>query len=161
MDKVYYRVDDRLIHGQVVTAWAREYDLEQVLIIDDGAASDPLFRQIIAATAPSGIKVKVLTVATAADEVQAARSGEKPTLVLVKGPAPLLALQERGIPIREVVFGGMQFRPGRKQVTRTISLGPEEELQCRALARNGTALVVQVVPTDRRQDLLPLLGAEP
>ena len=47
------RVDDRLIHGQIVAAWVKSLNLERVWIIDDGTANDNFLKNVMRMVAPS------------------------------------------------------------------------------------------------------------
>lgn len=157
MGNVNYRIDDRLIHGQVITAWTRYYKLEKIIIVDDQVASDPIQRQIINAVAPSNIAVDVLPVKDGYEAIVNASKAQTSTLMLVKGPEALSALIEMGIEIKKVIIGGMQFKNGRKQVTRTVSVTPEEAEEFWKLYDKDVELIVQLVPTDRRSQIIPTL----
>ncbi|MGI6425674.1 MAG: PTS system mannose/fructose/N-acetylgalactosamine-transporter subunit IIB [Tepidanaerobacteraceae bacterium] len=158
MGNVNYRIDDRLIHGQVITAWTRYYKLEKIIIVDDRVAVDPIQRQIIKAVAPPNIVVDVLSVKDGYSEIVNAVKAQTSTLVLVKGPEALASLIEMGIDIKEVIIGGMQFKSGRKQVTRTVSVTPEEAEEFWKLHERGVELTIQLVPTERRSQLITTLN---
>ena len=158
MGNVNYRIDDRLIHGQVITAWTRYYKLEKIIIVDDQVAVDPIQRQIIKAVAPPNIVVDVLSVKDGYEAIVNAGEAQTSTLVLVKGPKALLSLLEMGIDIKEVIIGGMQFISGRKQITRTVSVTPEEAEEFWKLHEKGVELAIQLVPTERRSQLVTMLS---
>lgn len=159
MSHVYYRVDDRLIHGQVMTAWSRHYNLKQVIIVDDAVAQDPVQKQIISVVAPADINVHIQTVSEAVALIETAEQQETPTLVLVKGPESLLGLCEQGIKIPEVILGGIQFKPGRKKVTKTVAVTEDEARDFHHLAEQEVMLTWQVIPTDRPHDFKELLNS--
>lgn len=158
MGNVNYRIDDRLIHGQVITAWTRYYKLEKIIIVDNQVAGDSIQRQIINAVAPPNITVDVLPVKDGFEAIINASKAQTSTLVLVKGPEALTALLEMGIEIKEVIIGGMQFKSGRKQVTRTVSVTPEEAEEFWKLHDRGVELTIQLVPTERRSQLITTLN---
>ena len=158
MGNVNYRIDDRLIHGQVITAWTRYYKLEKIIIVDNQVAGDSIQRQIINAVAPPNITVDVLPVKDGFDAIINASKAQTSTLVLVTGPEALTALLEMGIEIKEVIIGGMQFKSGRKQVTRTVSVTPEEAEEFWKLHDRGVELTIQLVPTERRSQLITTLN---
>lgn len=58
---VFARVDDRLIHGEVVTAWTPTYSINHIVIIDDIVASDPFQKRILKALAPTKVRVDAFT----------------------------------------------------------------------------------------------------
>ncbi|MGB4569129.1 MAG: PTS sugar transporter subunit IIB, partial [Tepidanaerobacteraceae bacterium] len=74
------------------------------------------------------------------------------------GPEALASLIEMGIDIKEVIIGGMQFISGRKQITRTVSVTPEEAEEFWKLHEKGVELAIQLVPTERRSQLVTMLS---
>ncbi len=56
------RIDDRLIHGQVITTWVKNHDIEQILIINDKVAGDSVQQSVITMSAPPELKVQVFGV---------------------------------------------------------------------------------------------------
>ena len=56
------RVDDRLIHGQVMTAWMKTYPATQIVIADDGVAKDEFMISVLETAAPAGVRVRVFGV---------------------------------------------------------------------------------------------------
>lgn len=154
MNNIYYRIDDRLIHGQVITAWTKYYELEKIIIIDNQVASDPVQCQVIDAVAPSNLSVKVLNNEAGYKEIS---NSKKNTLVLVKYPETILNLLNFGIDINEVIIGGMQFKNGRKQIMKTISITSKEAKDFMDIDAEGVELTVQIVPTDRKKKLIPVI----
>lgn len=78
------RVDDRLIHGQVMTAWMKLLPAKEILIADDKVAKDPFMTQVLTMAAPAGVKVKVYSVEETA---KALKDGLKvPSIILAKTP---------------------------------------------------------------------------
>lgn len=157
MNSVYYRIDDRLIHGQVITAWSRYYKLKRIIIVDDEVSSDPIQKQIINAVSPKDIKVEVLSVIEGYTAILDAGNEEVETLVLVKGPSVLCSLMELGLKIPEVIIGGMQYKDERKKISRTISATSQEMKEFWMLNEKAVELNVQIVPTDRKNDIIPIL----
>lgn len=158
MEKVNYRIDDRLIHGQVITAWSRYYKLEKIIIVDDQVAADPIQCQIINAVAPPNMTVEVLSVKEGYEAITEAHKNQISTLVLAKGPEALLELVEMGVTMEEVIIGGMQFKSGRKQLSRTVFVTPDEAEAFWKLSDKGVQLTIQIVPTERRSQLITSLN---
>ena len=78
------RVDDRLIHGQVMTAWMKLLPAKEIIVIDNKVAKDEFMITVLEMAAPTGVKVKVFTEEKAAEVLQAGLS--KPTILLAKSP---------------------------------------------------------------------------
>ena len=73
---VLIRIDDRLIHGQVVTSWVGHTGATEVLIIDDPISKDNFLQRLLKAAAPEGIKVQVLNTEDAISYLLEEQKGE-------------------------------------------------------------------------------------
>jgi mannose/fructose/N-acetylgalactosamine-specific phosphotransferase system component IIB len=161
MSWVLHRVDDRLIHGQVLIAWGERMHPARIWIADDAAAADPWERELFAAAAP-GIEVRVTTVAEAAAAYAAEAAAAGGAFMLVRDLATALALVEAGAAVPGFNLGGLHYRPGREKVNEYIYLDADDRARARALLERGVALDVQDVPASRPAALRALdpgLGA--
>ena len=141
---VLTRIDDRLIHGQVMTTWIKHKGAEQVVIVDDGTAADEYMIEVLEMAVPEEIAIGVFT---KEEGVQFFSQGlDAPTILLVKGPEALCYMVDHGIEIDEVDVGGMGARPDRSQLYKNISTSPEENERFRHLIDNGVNVFVQVMP---------------
>ena len=161
MSWVLHRVDDRLIHGQVLIAWGERMRPARIWIADDAAASDAWERELFAAAAP-GIEVRVVPVAAAAAGYAAEAAAAGGAFLLVRDLAAALALVEAGAAVPGFNLGGLHYRPGRDKVNEYIYLDADDRARARALLARGIALDVQDVPGSRPlalRALDPGLGA--
>ena len=90
------RIDDRLIHGQVVTSWITQTGSKKIIIIDDELYENEFLRDVFAAAAPRGIPVEVMNVEQAAQEWKLNEFHEEPVLILLKKIDALKRLYEQG-----------------------------------------------------------------
>jgi len=155
MSWTLHRVDDRLIHGQVVVAWGARLRPARIWVVDDASASDPWEREMLSTVAP-GIEVKVVTVAEAATQHAAEAAAAGGAFLLVRDLATALALVESGAAIPSFTLGGLHYAPGREKVNEYIYLNAGDRRAARALIARGVALEVQDVPATRPQPLLVL-----
>jgi mannose/fructose/N-acetylgalactosamine-specific phosphotransferase system component IIB len=155
MSWLLQRVDDRLIHGQVVIAWGGRLHPERIWVVDERAASDPWEKDLLASAAP-GAEVRVVTVAAMAagwrDEAEA-RGG---AFLLVRDLGVALALVEAGAAIERLNLGGLHYAPGKTKVNEYIYLDEGDRARARALLARGVALEVQDVPGARAEPLAAL-----
>ena len=143
------RIDDRLIHGQVVAVWLRALGAERIVIVDDATARDEFLREVLTLAAPQGVPVEVLDVAGGAARCIELAAATEPVMVLVRTPRTALALRRAGVPIEVVDLGGMGAGPGRRRLHKTISVSPDEVQELRELEQLGTRVEVQIVVDDR------------
>jgi PTS system mannose-specific IIB component len=142
----WIRVDDRLIHGQVVVAWRQQLGYEAIWVVDDVTAGDAFLRDVLCLAAPADVQVTVYTVQQAIEALQ--HPASKAVLLLTKTPASVLQLVDAGVPIAQINVGNIAAAPGRRRVFKSISLGPEHVAALDALAERGVEITFQLVPND-------------
>jgi D-glucosaminate PTS system EIIB component len=143
------RIDDRLIHGQVVAVWLRALGAKRIVIVDDTTARDEFLREVLILAAPPGVTVEVCGVADGAVRLIELAATPEPVIVLARMPRTVLALRHAGVPIDVVDLGGMGAGPGRRRLHKTISVSPDELNELRELEKLGTRVEVQIVADDR------------
>lgn len=147
---VLVRIDDRLIHGQVMTAWLKVAPAKYVLAVDDAVAADEFLSEIMAAAAPPGLKVQVTTVEKAVEVLT--RPLPQRTYLLVKTPITLTRLMEAGVELTEVNVGGMGVNQSRKPLYKNIAASPEELDAFRSMVAAGVKVTFQIVPAEHSYD---------
>lgn len=141
------RIDDRLIHGQVMTAWIKNKKADQVVIVDDGTANDEYMIEVLEMAIPEEIAIGIFT---KEEGVQFFEQGlDAPTILLVKGPEVLNYLVDHGIKIDEVDVGGMGARKDRSVLYKNISTSEEENKAFKALLDKNVNVFIQVMPQDK------------
>jgi D-glucosaminate-specific PTS system IIB component len=143
------RIDDRLIHGQVVTGWLRALGAKRIVIVDDATARDEFLREVLTLAAPQGVPVEVLGLADGAARCFDLASSPEPVIVLARSPRTIVALRQAGVPIEVVDLGGMGAGPGKRRLHKTISVGPDDLASLRLLEEMGTRVEIQIVADDR------------
>ena len=143
------RVDDRLIHGQVVTIWLKALNAKRIVIVDDRTARDEFLREVITLAAPAGVPVEVLDVESGTERVRSLAAGPEPVFVLMRPPLVALHLREAGVEFPLLNVGGLGAGPTRKPLYRNISASPEERDAFRKLESMGTTVELRIVENDR------------
>jgi PTS system mannose-specific IIB component len=143
------RIDDRLIHGQVVAVWLRALGARRIVIVDDATSRDPFLSEVLMLAAPQGVPVEVYAVAEGAVRLIKLAATPEPVMVLARSPRTILGLRQAGVPIEVVDLGGMGSGPGRKRLHKSISVSPDELRELRELEQLGTRVEVQIVIDDR------------
>ena len=143
------RVDDRLIHGQVVAIWLKALNARRIVIIDDRTARDEFLREVITLAAPAGVPVEVHDVASGTERVRSLATDTEPAFVLMRSPLVALHLREAGVEFPLLNVGGLGAGPSRKPLYRNISASPEEREAFRRLESMGTTVELRIVENDR------------
>jgi mannose/fructose/sorbose-specific phosphotransferase system IIB component len=146
------RIDDRLIHGQVVVGWSKALGIERLIVVNDAIAGNAMQKTLMEMAVPSGLKVSFLTVEEAA--VAQAQSADKARcLLLFSNPLDLLAYQKKGGRLFSVNVGGMHYGEGKRQVSKTVCVNEEEVKAFKELKALGIELEVRAVPGDMKESL--------
>lgn len=141
---VFTRIDDRLIHGQVITGWLRHSGANRILIVDDLVAKDSFMLGILEMAAPPGINVVALTTEDAITKLKSDDWSDK-VLILTKTPKPVLDMVNADIPIHHLNVGGMGFKTNRKKIYRNIQATEEEVSDLKTLQEKGVKVEFRVV----------------
>lgn len=148
------RIDDRLIHGQIIMAWSKAVPVERIVVIDDKAARDVICKMLFKTVAPPGIKVTVLDVSQAIECLKNNSFGNEKLLLLVTTPATLVTMVENGVKLTNVNIGGMSFSQGKKTLIKAISLDSADKNNFEKLHKYGIVLQMQVLPNDVPVDIM-------
>lgn len=148
---VFCRIDDRLIHGQVVTTWVNVKNIESIIVVNDKVAGDKIQKNILAMAAPAGIKVHAFGVKQFAD-ITKKQPIKKRTMLLFTNSIDVLELVNYGVEIPGLNIGGMRYQEGRKQLTKALSVTPEEAA-FKELLEKGIDVTIQMVPNDEKKDI--------
>ena len=153
---VFTRVDDRLIHGQVMTAWLKTYsNAKQILIVDDETSKDPFMQQMFSLLVPKGVSI---TIQNVDDATATLKNGlAEPTVMLVKYPLTIKRLIDNGVDIDYFNIGGMGMTKGRKKFFQNISMSDEERQICKELTDKGVRIEIQIVPAQSMYEVSKLL----
>ena len=143
------RVDDRLIHGQVVAVWLRSGGADRILIIDDKSARDEFLKDLMILAAPQGVPVEVLTLQEGILRAAQIAATNERAFVLLKSPVTALQLRRAGVSFDVLNVGGLGHGPGRRSLYKNISANDEERQAMRDLEAMGTRVELRIVADDR------------
>lgn len=156
MPIVLHRIDDRLIHGQVVVGWGRPLRVGFIALVDDAVAASEWEQELYRMGVPPEMTLYFADVASAEREHPRWESDERAGIVLTADIGTMARLAAKA-PISEVNLGGIHHAPGRTQRLRYVFLSPEEEQALRALADRGVKISAQDVPGGEPVELGDLL----
>lgn len=151
------RIDDRLIHGQVVEGWVPYLKVDLVVVVSDAAAGDDIQTALMKMALPPSVGLLVLPVAGAAAALTGPQMTARKALVLVPGPAEALALIEQGVAVDRVNVGGLHHTVGKVQLGRALFLDEKDRLALKALAAKGLRLEGRALPGDAEENLTAVL----
>ena len=156
MNVVACRVDERLVHGQVMTSWSKHLQLKRIVIVDDQVAKDDFMATVLTMSAPAGITIEILSV----KDLQADKGEEKTLLLFKRIPAALeltKELEETPVALTELNVGNVGSVPGRVQVTKNVFLSEDEKNDLRELQSLGVNVFLQMLYTDPQTSVNEIL----
>lgn len=159
MQVTVMRIDDRLIHGQIVTRWIDYAEAKRILVVDDKAAADPMQQMLLKLAVPSGVKLEILTKADGLKRIHEDQTKEN-VLLLMRNPAEANRFLEMGFAIGRINVGNIsnsKSETGRKKMLDYIYLEKQDAEAMQALIDKGVALDVRAIPTERGKDGAELL----
>ncbi len=157
MTLLLYRIDDRLIHGQVVVGWGQPLDVGFIVLVDDSVATSDWEQELYRMGVPPNMEVYFNTVEDAVRELPKYRSDPRKGILLTGNIETMRRIAEQAH-VDAVNVGGLHARPGRVQRVRYVFLTPQEEQELRALAAGGVRVTSQDVPGARPIPLESLLA---
>ena len=146
------RLDDRLIHGQIVTAWAKNQNINRIWIIDNGVSKDAFIKNVMQMVAPADTELVITGEDEIKELVEKFDNDPEKTLILVKYPYVAQKVFQAGIEIKAFNIGGMGAGPGRKKLYKNISASQKEVDTLSEIAKSGIDVYFQVTPNERRID---------
>ncbi|WP_249921885.1 PTS mannose/fructose/sorbose transporter subunit IIAB [Enterococcus sp. 7F3_DIV0205] len=151
------RIDERLIHGQVAGIWSTSLDTQRIIVANDEAAADPLQKSSLRMAAPTSMRLSVLPVTEAAENILSGKYGKQRLFLLFKNPTDVLKFIEAGGPIQAVNVGNMSYKEGAREVTKSIQVLETEETVFETIASKGVNVTAQLVPNDPVIDFMKKL----
>lgn len=149
------RIDDRLIHGQVMTAWMKVMPAKKIIIVDDKVAADDFMKDVLEMAAPAGVKMNICSVEQAIGILNQGLS--VPTIMLAKTPLTLKALIDGGIELKAINIGGIGMKEGRKTLYKNIAVTEEERQILKNFIQKGIDVKIQIIPAEKVIDLKNIL----
>jgi mannose/fructose/N-acetylgalactosamine-specific phosphotransferase system component IIB len=142
-----YRVDDRLVHGQVVIGWGKPLNLGFIVLVDDAVAVSDWERDLYRMGVPADIELLFATVAEAIRQLPAWRNDARNGIILTGELAAMAALCRSAGPVPAVNVGGLHHRPGRTPRLPYVFLTEEELALLHGMAAGGSVVTAQDLPT--------------
>ena len=155
----HMRIDDRLIHGQIVTAWISGSKANTIMVADDKAAKDSLQQTMLKFAVPSGIKLIINSIEDAAKTLNDPLIKEA-VLLIVRNPKCAYELLLKGVSVQSVNVGNIsnsKSEKGRKKLLQFIFVEPEDVEYLKKIYDMGIKLDVRAIPNDKSIDGMDLL----
>ncbi|MBI5211484.1 MAG: PTS sugar transporter subunit IIB [Elusimicrobia bacterium] len=159
MPIVLVRIDDRLVHGQVVEGWVPQLGAQEVVVVSDGAAQDETQALLMRMALPESVGLQILRVSEAPARLAVCAGKPEKALVLAPGPQEVLELLKQGVRLERVNVGGLHYSAGRVQLGKAIFLSRADREAILEIGRRGVRVEGRAVPGDAEVDIVALIGS--
>ncbi|AYE37640.1 PTS sugar transporter subunit IIB [Companilactobacillus zhachilii] len=154
MKYVLARVDSRLLHGQVATAWTKTTNPTRIIVVSDNVAKDDLRKQLIMQAAPVGVHAHVIPI----DQmIKIAKDdkhfGGERALLLFETPQDVKKAIDGGVPLKTVNVGSMAHSVGKVQPNKVLAFDQNDIDTYKEMEKEGIKFDVRKVPTDSEDNL--------
>lgn len=151
------RIDSRLLHGQVATAWTKAVQPTRIIVVSDAVSKDELRKKLIEQAAPPGVKANVVPIAKMIEVAKDPRFGNTKALLLFENPQDVVRAIEGGVDIKEVNVGSMAHSVGKVLVNKVLSMDAKDVEAFEIMKKAGVTFDVRKVPNDSKDNMDALL----
>ena len=148
------RIDDRLIHGQIVTKWIKEADAKLIIVSDDKA-----LQMILKIAVPSGVKLEILSKENTIKRINEDKTNVN-VLLLIRNPKETNLLVDMGLKLDKIIVGNISNSKsviGRTKLLDYIWVEPDDVDALKSLHNKGILLEVKAIPEERAKDPIELI----
>ena len=135
----FMRVDDRIIRGQIITRWSKEYPCDGIIAVNDKAATTPVLAQSFKASTDK--KVFVWTKEHFKEVQDKVLNSPKRYFLITKNPVDMKEiLVDMGfVPsdVKRLIIGPCNDRPGATKLGQNQSITQEEADAIEAITKKG------------------------
>lgn len=156
-DPIFIRIDDRLIHGQVLVGWGSYYPIKHIIVANNHIAQNDWEKNLLLMAAPSNMDARVLSLEGALDYIHENLEAREISLVLVNSPQDIQKMADNGLKVKRINVGGIHFNEGRAEYLSYLYLSREEAGIFKELIQQGFFFECQDVPTNAKHDLAKIL----
>jgi PTS system mannose-specific IIB component/fructoselysine and glucoselysine-specific PTS system IIB component len=155
-----FRIDERLLHGQVIVGWGMRLGLDYYVIVDDEIAASRWEADLYAAGLPEGVEARFLSVQDTIESFGELDALPGRGALLTRTPGPMRDLAEAGLlDGRRVNLGGMHAGGDRRRVLPFVHLGPADCDDLEAIDERSERVSARDLPSAREVALAELLRA--
>ena len=144
------RIDDRLIHGQIVQGWLKTIDVDKILIVSDEVANDEMQQVLLSMAVPSSVKLVIKNINDASYEIANEVYEQDNLMILFSNPQDIVKMIDNGIKFQSINIGGMHYAHGKKQLLTNLSVDKSDVEAFLKLINCGIELETRALPQDDR-----------
>jgi PTS system mannose-specific IIB component len=141
------RIDDRLLHGQVVVAWAGTLGLDWLILANDRVAENKSLASAIKAGVSPEIRVDVVTFDQAVEALMNGEYAQKKSMLVLESPGDALRLLHKGVALKKLHIGGLHFREESEELLSYVFLSNWDRMALDEMLERGVRITCQDLPS--------------
>lgn len=153
---VLARIDNRLIHGQVATAWVNHVGANLLVVPNDEVCENEMRQNLMDMATPQGVQTRYFSIQKTIDVIHKASSKQIIALI-IESPQDALKLIEGGVPISHINIGNIHMTPGKRQISKSVCVSDDDIEVFKKISEKGVKIEIQRVPSEMKEDLLGLI----
>ncbi len=151
------RIDDRLIHGQVLVGWCNHHPIKKFVICDNEIIENEWEKNLLLTCVPPNFQIEILSTGDTCKFIKENMTLTELTMILVNSPHQIKEMAEIDLPVKRINVGGIHYKENRKQYLFYLFLSPEEVEVFKELLNKGYVFECQDLPTNKKYDLKKIL----
>lgn len=144
------RIDDRLIHGQVIVGWGSFMNPDLIVVGNDEIASVEIEQELCRSIMPPTIEVKFMTIDETAHALLNDQFCDRKYILLIESPDDALKILNKGVKIKSINIGGIHFKDGAEQFLTYVYLNEQEKTCLKEMLKKGVELECRDLPQSKR-----------
>ena len=145
---MWVRIDNRLVHGQIIETWLPYTHAKNIIVADDAVAGDDLQQQIMSLAIPQSVSCAFCPVEELNDNIMALANGNGSTIILFSSCADVRRALDSGFRFNSVNIGNIHYGPGKKQISPSVALSSDDVSCLHYFKGQGIELDFRCVPND-------------
>ena len=153
----HVRMDNRLIHGQILVSWNAHLNIDHLIVVNDKVAQDPLQVTLLNAVTPIGAKVSVLSIADCLKYCKSPESENEKIFIIAKFPEDGSGLVNGGLDLKVLNLGNQAYTRGAKKLSNTVFLNESGVKALKEIHEKGIKITCRMMPTDSENEFWPVI----
>ncbi len=158
MTKTIFRIDDRLIHGQVIEGWVHNLNLTRIVIASDRISEDLNYKQLLEFSVLPEINVEILKLKELAFRMKSGYLEEEDTIVLFESIGDLLDFLDCGVIVKTVNIGCLHYNGFNRKLMKNIAVSEEDIKNIKDIDSMGTVIEGRALPQSKKVDLMQIIN---
>lgn len=151
-DIAFLRIDDRLIHGQVIVGWLPEIKPENLVVVNDSVAEDAMRQDLMSLSVPPEVELEFYSTADITDE-----DVNESSFILVSSPKDAWECLQKGIKPQRFNVGGMHSKDGKEEIFEALHVDDEDRKYFDLIIKSGVEPIFQPTPQNQPMPLGDIL----